>query len=285
MREIKVQTPAKINLTLEILNRREDGFHNLQSIMQAVSLYDYLTITVEDSSVLENEIKLSGTSREIPYDNKNIVYKAVKLYLEAAGISNKKISINIEKNIPVAAGLAGGSTNASGAFYGLNEIFEHRLKWAEIHSLASQLGSDLNFCLDGGCALCTGRGEKIEKLFSANFELLLIKPKGFGISAKEAYQKFALLADKSIPNNTQKLKKLLDAEKFDESLIYNSLEKAILPDYEVLKYLKTQIPNSLMSGSGPTFFVIGQSEDVQLDREKFDIFKGLSSVNFGVKAV
>ena len=227
MQQIKVQTPAKINLTLEVLNRRDDGFHNIQSIMQTISLSDFLTIKVSQSSRIENEIFLSGSSLEIPYDEKNIVFKATKLYLDFAQITNAKIDIFIEKNIPVCAGLAGGSTNASGALYGLNHIFQ-KLSYFELHKLASKLGSDLNFCLDGGCALCSGRGEKIEKLNFIPFNVSLIKPKILGISAKEAYQKFVNLKDKTIPNNTQKLKTLLDKNKFDKSLIYNNLGAIVL---------------------------------------------------------
>ena len=133
MQKIRVQTPAKINLTIEVLGKRPDGFHNIQSIMHTVSLSDFLTICTEEKTSCENEINLTGTSSEIPYDERNIVYKAVKLYLEKTEIKNKKISINIEKNIPVSAGLAGGSTNASGAVFGLNEILGCKLNRKELH--------------------------------------------------------------------------------------------------------------------------------------------------------
>lgn len=285
MQQIKVQTPAKINLTLEVLNRRDDGFHNIQSIMQTISLSDFLTIKVSQSARIENEIFLSGTSLEIPYDEKNIVFKATKLYLDFAQITNAKIDIFIEKNIPVCAGLAGGSTNASGALYGLNQIFQ-KLSHFELHKLASTLGSDLNFCLDGGCAFCSGRGEKIEKLNFIPFNVSLIKPKKLGISAKEAYQKFALLKDKTIPNNTQKLKTLLDKNKFDKSLIYNNLEIAVFDDYKSLQEIKSKIPNSIMSGSGPTYFVIDDVINESLfDLTEYQIFNNLTSVDFGVRVL
>ena len=284
MQQIKVQTTAKINLTLEVLNKRPDGFHNIQSIMQAISLSDFLTIKISDSKKMENEIILSGTSDEIPYDEKNIVYKATHLYLKNAQITYKKIDIFIEKNIPVCAGLAGGSANASGALYGLNQIFE-KYTYSQLHNLASHLGSDLNFCLDGGCALCTGRGENIEKLNSHHFMLSVIKPKYIGISAKEAYQKFAKLEDKSIPNNTQKLKHLLNNNQFDKNLIYNNLERAVFNDYKELQEIKSKIPSAIMSGSGPTYFVIDEFIDTNLFDEKYQIINNLTSVNFGVKTV
>ncbi len=286
MQQIKVQTPAKINLTLEILGKRPDGFHNIQSIMHTISLCDFLTFRMEDCNEEKNIILLKGTSHQIPYDDKNIVFKAINLYLQTVGVSSKKIEVFIEKNIPVSAGLAGGSTNASGAFLALNELFDRKLDNKQLHMLASQLGSDLNFCLNGGCALCTGRGEIIESLPFIDFELSLIKPKNIGISAKEAYQKYALLQDKTFPDNTLKLRKLLEENRiFDKSLIYNSLEKAILPAYESLQKIKNKVPSSLMSGSGSTFFVIEDKFGEEWALDDFDIFNNLTSVNYGVKTV
>ena len=126
---MKVQCPAKINLTLKVTGKRPDGFHNIESIMQTISLYDYLTIDVEKS---ENfEINLSGNSTEIPYNEKNLVYKAVMLFIEKTNLSPYKINIYIDKNIPVAAGLAGGSTDAAGTLWGLNEIFNKPLSRKE----------------------------------------------------------------------------------------------------------------------------------------------------------
>ena len=284
MQQIKVQTPAKINLTLEVLGKREDGFHNIQSIMQAISLSDFLTIQVSKSVKAENEIFLSGTSDEIPYDERNIAYKATELYLKANQIAYQKIDIFIEKNIPVCAGLAGGSANASGVLYGLNEIFKSCSRF-QLHKLAEMLGSDLNFCLDGGCALCTGRGENIERLNSHQFTLSLIKPKNLGISAKEAYQKFAKLENKLIPNNTQRLKELLELNQFDKNLIYNNLEIGVLDDYKELQEIKSKLPSAIMSGSGPTYFVINENIDTNLFDENYQIINNLISVNYGVKTV
>ena len=184
MLKIKVAAPAKINLTLEVLNKRDDGFHNIKSIMQAISLYDYLSFTIEDAA--ETKIILTGNSDKIPYDNKNLVYKAVEKFLEKAQIKNKKIEVYIEKNIPVEAGLAGGSTDAASAFFALNKLFNFVLSSNEIQELCASLGSDLNFCLQGGTALCTGRGENIKKINTPDLDITLIKPSKFGISAKEA---------------------------------------------------------------------------------------------------
>ena len=123
MSEIKIKCPAKLNLTLEVVNRREDGFHNINSIMQLISLYDYLTISVCEA---ENTIiELSGNSKDIPYNEKNLVYKAADLFLKETGLKNWAIKFDIEKNIPIAAGLAGGSTDGAGAILGLNILFNN----------------------------------------------------------------------------------------------------------------------------------------------------------------
>lgn len=287
MKKIKVKTPAKINLTLEVLNKRADEFHNIQSIMQAISLYDYLSFEVEDHlKSTKNEIILNGNSPDIPYDEGNIVYKACLKFLNKTNIKGKKISIYIEKNIPVCAGLAGGSSNAAGTFTALNKLFDMPLNSVEIEQLCAELGSDLNFCLTGGTAYCSSRGEIVEKLLTPDLQISLIKPKNLTISAKEAYHKFSLLNDKSHPNNTQKLMKLLEQGDFDPSLIYNSLEKAIIKDYTQLQEIKTKLPHALMSGSGPTFFVLeSQLKSNALCHTNFYKKENLKAISTGVETV
>lgn len=281
MKQIKVQCPAKINLTLEVLNRREDGFHNIKSIMQTISLYDFLTVKAESGTGIE--ILLDGNSDKIPYDEKNLVFKAARAFLERAGINNVKISIFIEKNIPVEAGLAGGSTDGAGTFFALNELFGKPLNKGEIEELCASLGSDLNFCLNGGTAICTGRGENTEKLPSPALNISLIKPLGFGISAKAAYTKFAGLKDKSVPDNTEKMAELLANGGFDGKLLYNSLENAVIGDYSELREIKTALPNAMMSGSGPTFLVL--EEKVNQKFANMLVIDGLKTTTEGVKAI
>ena len=255
--QLKVKTPAKINLTLEIVNKREDGFHNIQSVMQLINLYDYLTINVELSN--QTEINLSGNSDEIPYNEKNLVYKATELFLNKTGIKDFKINIFIEKNIPVSAGLAGGSTNAAGTIFGLNKIFNNPLSKEELHELCAKLGSDLNVCLEGGCLLAEGRGEIITKLPFRNSDVSLIKPKHLGISAKEAYTKYSELEDKP---NYDMTHKMIDSIKIGTDIrqfLYNDLETAIFDDYEELQRIKEMYPQSIMSGSGSTYFTLDNS--------------------------
>ena len=255
--QLKVKTPAKINLTLEIVNKREDGFHNIQSVMQLINLYDYLTINVELSN--QTEINLSGNSDEIPYNEKNLVYKATELFLNKTGIKDFKINIFIEKNIPVSAGLAGGSTNAAGTIFGLNKIFNNPLSKEELHELCAKLGSDLNVCLEGGCLLAEGRGEIITKLPFRNSDVSLIKPKYLGISAKEAYTKYSELENKP---NYDMTHKMIDSIKIGTDIrqfLYNDLETAVFDDYEELQRIKEMYPQSIMSGSGSTYFTLDNS--------------------------
>ena len=260
--EIKVQCPAKINLTLKITGKREDGFHNIESIMQTISLYDYLTINIEESN--KYEINLSGSSNEIPYNEKNLVYKAAMLFIERTNISAHKIYIYIEKNIPVAAGLAGGSTDAAGTLYGLNKIFNEPLSRAELHELCAKLGSDLNFCLEGGRQLTEGRGEILKPLEFEEFDVALIKPVNLGISAKEAYTKFAR------------------KEKNGREVFANDLEWALIADYKELLEIKKLYPQAVMSGSGSTYFGINMKFNPQ---EGFWINNDLKTVPFGVRIV
>ena len=264
-KSIKIQCPAKINLTLKITGKRDDGFHNLDSIMQTISLFDYLTIFVEPSE--KTEIILSGTSDEIPYNEKNLVYKAAKLFLDTVKMDSYKISIFIEKNIPVAAGLAGGSTDGAGTLYGLNKIFNEPLSRKELHELCAKLGSDLNLCLEGGRQKTSGRGEILEPLPFEEFDVSLIKPINLGISAKEAYTKFSQKMKTS--DNTR-------------SNYINDLEWAVIDDYKELQHIKEKYPNSVMSGSGSTYFGLGidfKNED------SFWVKNGLKSIPYGVKEI
>lgn len=252
---IKVKCPAKINLDLRVFPKDKSGFHPIKSIMQTISLFDYLTIKISDG----DEIKLSGTSNEIPYDETNLCYKAAKLFFENLG-KNYSLDIFIEKNIPVCAGLAGGSTDGAGVLFGLNKLLNKPLDDEKIFEIASYLGSDLNFCLKGGTQLCQGKGDNMTQMPFYDFKLSLVKPKNLKISAREAYEAF------------DDLKK--------ESDMRNDLEFALIDKYEELQYLHTK--GLQMSGSGPTYFLRDKNIDFKLDKEKYLVINDLKSVNHGV---
>lgn len=270
---IKVKCPAKINLTLEIVNKREDGFHNIKSIMQTIDLYDYLTISVKQSNKLS--INLKGTNLEIPYDERNLVYKAAKLFLEEANINDIHVDIYIEKNIPIAAGLAGGSTDAAGTLWGLNQIIK-KFDTKKLNELCSMLGSDLNVCLNGGCMLATSRGEITKALPFINSSVTLIKPKYLGISAGEAYKKYSLKEIKPQNNMTEKMIDAISRNESIDNYLYNDLEYAIFDDYSELQEIKKHYPQSIMSGSGSTYFILDNIEKSSLN----DTYQFINNLNF-----
>lgn len=278
---IKVKTPAKINLTLEMAGLIGGGYHAIKSIMSTINLYDFLSFNISDSD--KNEIILSGNNPQIPYNEKNLVHKAIKLFCEKTNIGGKKFEVYIEKNIPVEAGLAGGSTNAAGTFYALNKFFNEPLNEKDLNELCAKLGSDLNFCLKGGCCLCEGRGEIITPLNPVNLDITLIKPKTFGISAKEAYTKFDLIKNKPEPVNTDKLKKLIDKGNFDKNLLINHLETAVIGDYPILKKIKSQT-GAMMSGSGPTMFTLTSKIHKTFD-DNILVIENLKTTDKGVETV
>ena len=241
-------------------------------------MYDYLTISTKES---ENpEIKLSGTSADIPYDERNLVYKAVKLFLNEAGINNLSVEIYIEKNIPIAAGLAGGSTDAAGTIWGLNFLLE-KFDEKQLNELCSKLGSDLNVCLNGGCTLATSRGEVTKKLPDIESMVTLIKPKNLGISAGEAYKKYAEKEYKPQNDMTQKmLIAILDKDDV-KPYLYNDLEYAVFEGYEELQKIKEVYPQAIMSGSGSTYFLLENLSSSKLD-ENYEFINDLKFIPDGV---
>lgn len=258
--KIKVECPAKINLSLKVFKKDEiTGFHPIESIMQSVNLFDYLTVETTNTG----KINLSGSSNEILYDENNLVYRACEKFFEVSKIKNEGLNIYIEKNIPIAAGLAGGSTDAAGMILALNYIYNNILNSEDIYYINSTLGSDINFCYQGGLALCKGKGDNIERLPFVEFDLSVIKPKGLKIPTKDAYSAFDNLEQ--------------------ESNLPNDLEFAMLPFYEELQ--KLHALNFQMSGSGPSFFIKKSHVDIDLNKEKYEIFENLKSINTGVKLI
>lgn len=280
---IKVKTPAKINLTLEMTGFLENGYHSIKSIMSTINLYDFLTFEVTDSETKNNDIYLSGNNVQIPYNEKNLVYKAIEVFCEKTNITGKKFNVHIEKHIPVEAGLAGGSSNAAGTFFALNKIFNEPLNEKELNELCAVLGSDLNFCLKGGCCLCEGRGEIITQLKPLKLDITLIKPKNFGISAKEAYAKYDIMKNKPKTFNTDKLRKYIDEGTFDKTMMVNHLENAVIDDYPILRKIKKQT-GAMMSGSGPAMFTLTPNVDLECSDDIL-IIENLKTTAKGVEVV
>lgn len=262
MTTLEKNSPCKVNLLLNILGRRPDGFHALETIFHPVNLCDRLVFTRRPAG-----IQLTCSDPTLPTDAGNLVHRAATAFLSAAKIKDG-IRIHLEKKIPLAAGLGGGSSNAATILLGMNELFGQPLPAAKLAELAAALGSDVNFFLQDKPALATGRGEIIEPLapFPAlrGASFFLIHP-GFGISTPWAYQNLARFpaAQNGTPGRARKLIQLLQAG--DLALagreFYNSLEAPALDKYPILKiyqeFLQTQgAAATLMSGSGSTTFAL-----------------------------
>jgi 4-diphosphocytidyl-2-C-methyl-D-erythritol kinase len=253
---------CKVNLLLNILGRRADGFHELETILHPVNLCDYLTLARTGQSV-----DLSCSEAGLPADAQNLVHRAATAFLQAAKI-NEGVKIHLEKKIPLAAGLGGGSGNAATTLLALNELFGQPLAPATLAGLAATLGSDVPFFLQNQPALATGRGEIIQPLdfFPAlrGKAWLLIHP-GFGVSTAWAYQALARFpaALNGRPGRAQQLISQLQAGQIPAlgSGLYNSLEAPVLEKYPVLalyqEFLRANgALAALMSGSGSTTFAI-----------------------------
>ncbi len=269
-------SPCKVNLLLNILGKRADGFHELETVMHPVPVFDNLTFEQGESG-----ISLTCSDASLPTDSRNLVYRAAAAFLRAANLSDG-IRVHLEKKIPLAAGLGGGSGNAATTLLGLNELFERPLDSAQLHTLAAGLGSDVPFFLQDHPALATGRGENIQPLASfpalRGAAFILIHP-GFGIATAWAYQQLARFpaALNGRPGRAQQLVSLLQGASIKAAGVefYNSLEAPALEKYPLLAlfqdFLRTNgAAATLMSGSGSTTFAVTESrEAAEALAEKF----------------
>ena len=259
------RSPCKVNLLLNVLGRRSDGFHELETVMHPIRIYDELTF----ERVVEG-IELSCSEPSLPTGGSNLVYRAAALFLQTAQIK-EGVRIRLEKRIPLAAGLGGGSGNAATTLLGLNELFGSPLASEQLAALAASLGSDVPFFLQDRPALATGRGEKIQSLdffpalHSAAF--LLVHP-GFGIASAWAYQQLQRFpaAVNGRAGRACNLVSLLQTEDLRTagSQFYNSLEFPALEKYPLLAVFQEFFRNNgadatLMSGSGSTTFALLES--------------------------
>ena len=259
---LEKKSPCKVNLILNILGKRADGFHELETVMQPVNLCDAMTFERAGAS-----LQLTCSHPELPCDSKNLVHRAATSFLAAANISDG-VKIHLQKNLPLAGGIGGGSANAAVTFTALNELFDSPLPLEKLHTLSAALGSDVPFFLCDRPALATGRGEKVQPL--ENFPALkgkaffLVHP-GFGISTPWSYQNLARFP-KDQNGTAGRAEKLVAALKSNHWLaiadgFYNSLEAPAFDKFPVLQLYKEFLRAngalvSLMSGSGSTTFAI-----------------------------
>ena len=262
---LEKSSPCKVNLILNILGKRADGFHELETVMQPANFCDELAFERGGAGV-----QLSCSDTSLPTDARNLVFRAATNFLAAANISDG-VKIHLEKKIPLAAGLGGGSGNAATTLLALNELFGQPLTLAKLDELAAALGSDIPFFLYGKPALAVGRGEKVESLESfpalRGKAFFLIHP-GFGIATPWAYQNLARFpaALNGEKGRAQKLISLLQTTDLKAAAkeFYNSLEAPALDKFPVLalyqEFLREQgALATLMSGSGSTTFAIAEN--------------------------
>ena len=261
--KLELNSYAKINLSLDAVRKRDDGYHEIRSIMQQVDLSDRLSIAENRNGVI-----ITCDKEQIPVDESNLVYKA---WEEISKLAKTEIGIrvHIKKRIPVAAGLAGGSTNCATTLKTLNKLWNLGLNERELMDIGTKIGADVPYCLMGGTALAEGIGEKLTKLKSFKDKAILIANPGIQISTADAYRKL------EIGKGEDTINEVLDCIDNDDILclsrkMYNVMENSIIPEHPQIERIKEMMTNngalgSLMSGSGASVF--GLYED--LDYLKF----------------
>ncbi len=262
---LKIKCPAKVNLSLDVVSRREDGYHNLEMIMHTVKLWDILDISFEKAE--DVQIFMSCTNGFIPTNDKNLCVKAAKLFLENANICGR-ITICLKKNIPVGAGLGGGSSDAAGTLLALSKLTGNPLSAKELTRLAKEIGADVPFFLYGGCMLATGIGEVLSPLPTLkNATILIAKPR-YGISTPTVYKNLVL--DEKTPHPDTK--SVIEAIKANDIKLLaassgNVLETAVCHKYPEINQYKNIMKScgaaySLMSGSGSSVFGVFENRSM-----------------------
>jgi 4-diphosphocytidyl-2-C-methyl-D-erythritol kinase len=269
MNEVRVSAPAKINLHLGVGAVRPDGFHPLATVFQAVGLYDELTLRPAEG---ESSLTVSGDGVDVsavPTGPSNLVLRAVGALAAHHERDDLVVSCHLRKRIPVAGGLAGGSTNAAAALVGVDSLFELHTPRQQLHDLAASLGSDVPFCLHGGTALGTGRGEQLAPLMSRGDYWWVLLPDDAGLSTPAVYSAFDLLAghdpEPDPPTELVSALRVGDVARAGE-LLHNDLAQAaysMRPDLAEVVAVGADCGafGGLVSGSGPTVaFLCGDAE-------------------------
>ena len=263
MKSVRETAYAKINLGLDILGKRNDGYHEVSMIMQTLDLKDTVTITEVKKPGIQIKTNIKGLSCK----EDNLAYKAAKLLADHAKI-NPSISISLKKNIFLAAGLAGGSADAAAVLRGLNRLWDLKLSVKQLEKLGAKLGSDIPFCIEGGTMWAQGRGEKLTKLKDIPEQLVVLaKPKDLEVSTAWVYKNYNHGRVIKAPDIVQLKNSLAKGMHACIPYMSNVLETVTIPGYPVLAEIKAKMLSagayfSLMSGSGPTIFAFCDDEAV-----------------------
>lgn len=295
MEQLKLKAYAKINLSLDVVRRRPDGYHDVKMIMQTVDLYDVITMEKAESGIhtsvemgksftaesksfgeKEDSIKADPILEELPADENNLIYKAAKLVMDSKKIT-EGVKIHLQKNIPIAAGMAGGSTDAAAVFRGMNQLFSLGMSTEEMKEMAVKIGADVPYCIEGGTQLSEGIGEILTPVKGIpHFYLLIAKPE-ISVSTKYVYENLHLEELSKHPD----VDGMVEAIKISDldgivSRLENVLETVTVKKYpvigEIREFMKQHgAENALMSGSGPTVF--GIYKDRQKAEEAAELLK------------
>jgi 4-diphosphocytidyl-2-C-methyl-D-erythritol kinase len=266
---LKLRASGKINLYLNVAkNDRSDGFHEIKSIMQSISLSDELSFEVlksknNHSSENKNGIYITCNNEDIPLDEKNLVHKAAAQILDNYDLRDKySVIINIEKHIPVCAGLAGGSTNAAATLVALNNLFDLNIKVSHLMYLAGEVGSDVPFCIKGGTTLAEGRGEKLSELPHLPFYWIILATNDAKFLSRDIYEKFDLIGIERRSIHKELVGNIME-KKFSTFFkkLKNDLEEVVVTEDREILELKEKASElgaiaTQMTGSGPTVFAL-----------------------------
>ena len=276
---MKRKSYAKINLTLDVIEKREDGYHNIDGIMQMIDLYDEVEVKISD------KFEITSNSKEIPLDEKNLVYKVYYVMKEKYKF-NENFSIHIDKNIPVSAGIGGGSSNSAVVIEMINELLGLKMSLEDRKQIGRKVGADIPYLLVGKTARTRGIGDELEILETLPTTDILIINNGVEISTPYVYSKI-------VPSgNSERVDKLISTyknRKYDEffSNLYNEMEEVSISYCPEIKNVKDKMyefncVKSLMSGSGPTVFGIFNNKDIN---DAYEFFKKVYKNTYKVKTM
>ena len=258
---VTVEANAKINLTLDILGKRPDGFHEVAMVMQTIGLHDTLTMEKTDGA-----IELTINVPWLKADEKNLAWRAAELVRQEYGLTGG-VRIDLTKRIPVAAGLAGGSADAAAVLKGMNELYDLQMSQARLCELGAQLGSDIPFCIMGGTMLATGRGEILTRLADMPETWVVLAKPRISVSTAWAYQNYDEQGAEAHPDNKAIEQAIARKNrKAVAGLLCNVLESVTIKKYDVIAaYKEMMLENgamaSMMSGSGPTVFGLARGRE------------------------
>ena len=275
MESIRLKARAKINLGLDVIGRRENGYHDVRMVMQTVGLYDRIIMT----KIPEEDIRIKTNIGFLPVNENNLVYKAIMLMKNKYKLDGG-IEVDLNKFIPVAAGMAGGSSDAASALFGMNRLYDLNIPMKELMNIGVEIGADVPYCLMRGTALAEEIGEKLTRLSDMPFCHILIAKPPVNVSTKLVYEKLDSTQVKSHPD----IDGIIEAIKLKDvalvaSRMGNVLESVTVPLYPVIDSIKSDMIehgaiNAMMSGSGPTVFGIFPDEQSMIACQQFLRQKG-----------